>query len=232
MAEKIGIFGGSFNPVHNGHVKVALDAIKDLNLDRLLIIPAAVNPFKADAAHEAERGLFDRALLLRAAFNGVAKVTVDERELKRGGISYAIDTVGEITTENPGAEIFFLIGEDSLEGLPRWKEYERLKELCTFKVFPRTSESSTEIRARLSRGETIDDLVPSAVALFLRHGVCYAEDKKVVAAVMAGLERKEGFCPCRLPKNPEFFCPCEEFRGQLADGDYHGLCHCRLYLKP
>jgi ferredoxin-thioredoxin reductase catalytic subunit len=116
--------------------------------------------------------------------------------------------------------------------LPRWKEYERLKELCTFKVFPRTSESSTEIRARLSRGETIDDLVPSAVALFLRHGVCYAEDKKVVAAVMAGLERKEGFCPCRLPKNPEFFCPCEEFRGQLADGDYHGLCHCRLYLKP
>jgi nicotinate-nucleotide adenylyltransferase len=107
MAEKIGIFGGSFNPVHNGHVKVALDAIKDLNLDRLLIIPAAVNPFKADAAHEAERGLFDRVLLLRAAFNGVAKVTVDERELKRGGISYAIDTVGEIATENPGAEIFF-----------------------------------------------------------------------------------------------------------------------------
>ena len=55
---------------------------------------------------------------------------------------------------------------------------------------------------------------------------------KVVKVVKDGLVRKHGFCPCRLPKIPEFFCPCDEFKGQLADPAYHGLCHCRLYLKP
>ena len=57
-------------------------------------------------------------------------------------------------------------------------------------------------------------------------------DEKVVKVVKDGLVRKHGFCPCRLPKLPEFFCPCDEFKGQLADPAYHGLCHCRLYLKP
>ena len=57
-------------------------------------------------------------------------------------------------------------------------------------------------------------------------------DEKIVKVVRDGLVRKGGYCPCRLPKNPEFFCPCDEFKGQLADPAFHGLCHCRLYLKP
>ena len=228
---KIGILGGSFNPVHSGHVGFARMAIKDLSLDRLIVIPAATSPFKVDGEEEPlspER----RLMLVRAAFNGMEKVEVDDREIRRGGVSYAIDTVREIAAENEGAEIVFLIGHDSLEGLPKWKDYETLKTLCKFVSYTRTVESSTEVRRRIAAGEPIDDLVPEAVALFLKHDVRESDDAKIVAAVRAGLIRKGGYCPCRLPKLPEFFCPCDEFKGQLADESFHGLCHCRLYLKP
>ena len=227
---KIGIYGGSFNPVHNGHLGVARAALAELRLDRLVVVPAALNPFKVETPVPE---VANRLLLLRAAFNGMANVTVDDRELRRGGVSYAIDTVREIGGENPGSELFFIVGEDSVEGLPRWKDAGELWRLCTPKAFPRTRESSTEIRARLAKGEPVDDLVPPPVALFLRHGVVYNdENAAVVENVLKGLDRKGGYCPCRLPKNPEFLCPCDEFKSQLADPDYHGLCHCRLYRKP
>jgi nicotinate-nucleotide adenylyltransferase len=227
---KIGIYGGSFNPVHNGHLNVARSAIADLALDRLLVVPARVSPFKT--AQGGSCGAFDRLLLTRLAFNGMSKVEVDDREIRRGGVSYSIDTVREIAAENPGDEIFFIIGEDSLEGLPRWKDADELAKLCTFKAFPRTRESSTEVRARLETGVPIDDLVPSAVAAFIAGRVVYNEDARAVDAVLNGLRRKEGFCPCRVPKLPEFFCPCDEFRAQLDDPRFHGLCHCRIFRKP
>ena len=227
--DRIGIYGGSFDPVHNGHLRVAKNAIAQLGLDRLLVVPAAVSPFKTGSARE---GLPDRLLLVRLAFNGMEKVSVDDRVIRRGGVSYAIDTVREIAAENPGAELFFIIGEDSLEGLPRWKDWDVLKTMCSFRSFPRTSESSTEIRRRLAAGEPIDDLVPTSVARFIAGSVTYNPDCGIVASVLAGLVRKNGYCPCRLPKAKEFFCPCGEFMEQLEDPRFHGLCHCRLYLKP
>ncbi len=226
---KIGIFGGSFDPIHNGHLNLAKTALEKFALDRLIVIPAAVSPFKTDAE---PAQAYDRLLLVRAAFTGMSKVVVDNRELTRGGVSYAIDTVKELKAEHPDADLIFLIGEDSVEGLPRWKEYETLKTLCTFEALPRTPESSTEIREKLAKGESIADLVPYPVAEFIAKGVKYNPDEKMVKNVLNGLARKEGFCPCRLPKLPEFYCPCDEFKGQLADQNYHGLCHCRIYLKP
>jgi nicotinate (nicotinamide) nucleotide adenylyltransferase len=211
----IGIYGGSFNPVHYGHVNVARQAIEQLALDRLLVVPANVSPFKVDGAADAPRFPWDRLEMVRNAFSSMDKVVVDERELKRGGVSYAIDTVREIAAENPGAKLYFIIGEDSVEGLPRWKDSEELAKLVEFRAFPRTKESSTEIRRLFEEGKVV--LNP---------------EEKVVKVVKDGLVRKAGFCPCRLPKLPEFFCPCDEFKGQLADASYHGLCHCRLYLKP
>ena len=213
---KIGLYGGSFNPVHLGHVGIAKRAIADLALDKLIVIPAAVSPFKT-ATDEGVRRFWtwDRVEMVKAAFRDLEKTVVDLREIERGGVSYAIDTVRQIAAENPGAELFFVIGEDSVEGLPRWKDIEELKKLCTFKSYPRTSESSTAIRK-----------------LFEDAGVVLNPDEKVVKVVREGLIRKGGYCPCRLPKNPEFFCPCDEFKGQLADKEFHGLCHCRLYMKP
>jgi nicotinate-nucleotide adenylyltransferase len=226
---RIGIYGGSFNPVHSGHVRVARSAMAGLGLDRLFVIPAGVNPFKAG---KVDAPVFDRLLLARLAFNGMEGVSVDDRELRRGGVSYSIDTVREIAAENPGAELFFIIGEDSLAGLPRWKNADELSKLCTFKAFERTRESSTEVRARLAAGLPVDDLVPPAVAAFIAADVRYNDDGKTAQAVLSGLVRKGGYCPCRLAKTPEFFCPCDEFKEQLADPEFHGLCHCRLFLKP
>ena len=207
---RIGLYGGSFNPVHLGHIGIAKRAIADLALDKLIVIPANVSPFKTEQPMP-----WDRVELVKAAFRDLEKTVVDLREIERGGTSYAIDTVRQIAAENPGAELYFVIGEDSVEGLPRWKDIDELKKLCTFRSYPRTPESSTAIRK-----------------LFEDNKVVLNPDEKIVKVVRDGLIRKGGYCPCRLPKNPEFFCPCDEFKGQLADPGFHALCHCRLYLKP
>ena len=213
---KVGLYGGSFNPVHLGHVGIAKRAIADLALDKLIVIPAAVSPFKTATDEDVRRfWTWDRVEMVKAAFRDLEKTVVDLREIERGGVSYAIDTVRQIAAENPGAELFFVIGEDSVEGLPRWKDIDELKKLCTFKSYPRTPESSTAIRK-----------------LFEDNKVVLNSDETIVKVVRDGLIRKGGYCPCRLPKNPEFFCPCDEFKGQLADTAFHGFCHCRLYLKP
>ena len=206
---RIGLYGGSFNPVHLGHVGIAKRAIADLALDKLIVIPANVSPFKTEQPMP-----WDRVEMVKAAFRDLEKTIVDLREIERGGTSYAIDTVRQIAAENPGAELVFVIGEDSVGGLPRWKDIDELKRLCTFKSYPRTPESSTAIRK-----------------LFEDNKVVLNSDEKIVKVVRDGLIRKGGYCPCRLPKNPEFFCPCDEFKGQLADQEFHGLCHCRLYMK-
>lgn len=214
---KIGIYGGSFNPVHFGHVNIARRAIDDLGLDKLVVVPANVSPFKTAGAPASMP--WDRLGLVKAAFADVPKAVVDDREIRRGGVSYSIDTVRSIISDlswTPSSgEIYFIIGEDSVEGLPRWKDIDELRKLCTFKAYPRTQESSTEIRR-----------------LFANAGVTLNPDAKMVETVRKGIVRKNGFCPCRLPKVAEFFCPCDEFKAQLADPNYHGLCHCRLYLKP
>ena len=202
--------------MHLGHVGIAKRAIVDLALDKLIVIPAAVSPFKTATDEDVRRfWTWDRVEMVKAAFRDLEKTVVDLREVERGGVSYAIDTVRQIAAENPRAELFFVIGEDSVEGLPRWKDIEELKKLVTFKDYPRTPESSTAIRK-----------------LFEDNRVVLNQDDKVVKVVREGLVRKGGYCPCRLPKNPEFFCPCDEFKGQLADPAFHGLCHCRLYRKP
>ena len=162
---KIGLFGGTFNPVHSGHVGVARKAVSDLALDKLVVLPAATSPFKTSALPTLTDEM--RLHLVEIAFAGLEKIRVDAREREKGGVSYAMDTVREFAAENPGAEIFFIIGEDSLEGLPRWKDFGELKSLCTFKAYPRTVESSTEIRRRIHAGEDYSQLVPDRVYLAL-----------------------------------------------------------------
>ena len=211
----VGIYGGSFNPVHAGHVRLAQRAVADLALDRLVVVPANVSPFKAGEARETREFPWDRLEMVEAAFAAIPEAVVDRREIARGGVSYAIDTVREIAAENPRARLYFLVGEDSLASLARWKDWDELRRLAEFRAYPRTRESSTEIRELFARGR-----------------VALNGDAALVAAVRAGLRRKGGYCPCRLARADEYFCPCDEFKGQLADDAYHGFCHCRLYVKP
>jgi nicotinate-nucleotide adenylyltransferase len=160
--KRIGIFGGTFNPVHSGHVAVALKAAREHRLDKVLVVPAARNPFKEAGGNDALRWT-----LVKYACAEHPVLEPFGFELERGGVSYAIDTVRKVKELYPDAEIFFIVGEDSVEGLPRWNQAEELSRLVKFVAFPRTRESSTEIRGLLAERRPVAGMVPPAVADFL-----------------------------------------------------------------
>jgi len=168
---RIGVFGGSFNPIHNGHLGIALKALDEWKLDILYVVPAFVSPFKTDQrGDEGVLGYPDelRWELVQSVCAADPRLVPWDVELKRGGVSYAIDTVRAVRARHPGAEVFFVVGEDSVPGLPRWKEADELQRLCRFVSYPRTRESSTEIRRRLAADESVADLVPACVAARLQ----------------------------------------------------------------
>lgn len=168
-ANRIAIFGGSFNPVHNGHVGIVKRALARFAPCRVLVVPAATSPFKMLARDALPDAL--RLAMVRAAFDGMENVETDGREIERGGVSFAIDTVGEIAAENPGAELIFLVGEDAMEGVPMWKDAGELRRLCRFEAFARTRESSSGIRRRLAAGDAgaFDDMPPAAARLLAEY---------------------------------------------------------------
>ena len=162
---KIALFGGSFNPIHAGHVGIAEKAIAEWALDRVLFIPAKMNPFRvgeqvAGGFTDAER--WDFVVRVCAANPKFEAWDVD---LKRAeGPSYAINTVRAAMARFPGASFFWIIGEDNIAGLPKWKDWETLQTLCRFIAYPRTRESSTEIRRRLLVGESVAEFLPKSIA--------------------------------------------------------------------
>ena len=161
-AQRIGIFGGSFNPIHLGHVGVAERAAADYGLSKVLVVPAHVSPFKIVGPAPLDDDL--RWRLVQIACEGHPLLEPCDIELRRGGVSYAIDTVREIKALYPDAELFFIVGEDSVAGLPHWRSCDELAKLCRFVSFPRTPESSTEIRRRMENGESLEGLVNPRVA--------------------------------------------------------------------
>jgi len=124
---RLGLFGGSFDPIHLGHLLVAQAAREELQLSRLFFIPAAQSPFKPDRAPSPPN---ERLRLLRLALAGKEWCEVDDQEIKRGGISYTIDTVRDYSRRFPKAEIFYLIGADNVPSLPKWREAAELARLA------------------------------------------------------------------------------------------------------
>lgn len=193
-SQKIGLYGGTFDPIHHGHLILGRDAVETLGLDRLIFIPAAVSPHKLAAVPGA--GGEARRAMLAAALAGEPRFALDDRELRRTGPSYTFDTVAAIRGELPGEmEIFYLIGEDNLALLHTWHRIDELRALARFVVFrredtpapadlpaatPRTDRllidptlprlsrlvdiSATEIRKRVASGQSIRYLIPEAVA--------------------------------------------------------------------
>jgi nicotinate-nucleotide adenylyltransferase len=179
---KLGIFGGSFDPIHLGHLLVAQAAVEELGLDRLFFIPAAQSPFKPENRPTPDA---IRLQLLRLALAGKINCEVDDQEIRRGGISYTVDTLRAYAKHFPGAELFYLIGADNVPKLNEWHEPAELARLVEFVAIPRPggaatvfpppfhwrvlrgfpfAVSSSEIRARVKAGLTIEHLVPAAVA--------------------------------------------------------------------
>jgi nicotinate-nucleotide adenylyltransferase len=180
--QRLGIYGGSFDPVHLGHLLVARAALEELALDRLFFVPAAQSPFKPD--HQPAPGAV-RLRLLRLALAGQPRCEVDGQEILRGGISYTVDTLRAYAGRFPGAKLFYLIGADNAAMLGGWREPEVLAALAEFVVVPRPGGvpavfppsfrgqalkgfpfdvSSSAIRARLRAGLPVTHLVPAAVA--------------------------------------------------------------------
>ncbi len=189
--QRLGLFGGSFDPVHLGHLLVAQAAREELGLDRLYFIPAAQSPFKPD--RQPTRGA-DRLRLLRLALAGKDWCELDLQELNRGGVSYTIDTVRQYRDRFPDSELYYLIGGDHVSQLPKWRAAAELASLAQFVAIPRPGQpaihfpppfagetlngfplgvSSSQIRARILANLPIDHLVPAAVAEDIRNNRLY-----------------------------------------------------------
>lgn len=133
MAQRLGIFGGTFNPVHYGHLAAA-EVVRDrLRLDRILFIPTFIPPHKDEELPSAVQ----RLEMVRLAISGNQHFKVSDIEIKRGGRSYTIDTITELHQHYAGAEFFFITGVDSFLEIKTWKDWERLLSRCTFVVLSR-----------------------------------------------------------------------------------------------
>jgi len=190
---RIGIVGGTFDPFHHGHLEPVLAAQETMQWDRVLYIPAWRQPFKThlDAAPGAHRFAMT-ALAIREH----DLLYVSPIELDRGGISYSVDTLEELHRQYPGASFDWIIGDDNLANLDRWKDTERLFQLARFVVLTRNPTtdnraptkaniifahnatvpiSSTEIRRRVRAGESIDAFVDPLVSRYIHHYALYKE---------------------------------------------------------
>lgn len=191
---RIGIFGGSFNPIHVGHLVLAETARETLSLDRLVFIPAGQPPHKKGRDLAPGR---DRLEMARLATQHHPAFIVSDIELSRPGASYSIDTVNALRGPVPQAKFFLLVGEDMLS--VRWKDWAQLKRACTVVAakrpgakgsrqqgvtwlpMPLLEISSTDIRKRAKAGRSIRYLVPSAVERYIRdHRLYHAGTKGVM----------------------------------------------------
>jgi nicotinate-nucleotide adenylyltransferase len=200
---RIGVFGGTFDPVHLGHLRLAANCQQQAQLDEVWFVPANHQPHKPDGPAASGE---DRAAMLRLATGAAGGYVVWTGELERGGVSYTVDTLREIARLAPGAELFFLMGADSLADLPHWREARAVCELAVplvvrragrqepdFDVLgavapaervaafraaqvemPETPISSSEIRRLIAERGKWQDLVPEAVAAYIEERGLYS----------------------------------------------------------
>jgi nicotinate-nucleotide adenylyltransferase len=188
---RIGLYGGSFDPVHLGHLLVAQAAREEACLDRIIFIPAAQSPFKPGRKLTPDHL---RLAMLRHALAGRPWTDIDLQELNRGGVSYTIDTIRQYRQTNPSSQIHYLIGADHVSQLPKWREAAELAQLVHFLVIPRPGSadqsfpspfhgsflrgfplglSASEIRGRAKARLPIDLLVPPGVPEIIQNNALY-----------------------------------------------------------
>jgi nicotinate-nucleotide adenylyltransferase len=181
------MFGGAFDPPHRAHVALARAAVEQLRLDMLCILPTGNAWHKTRPLTEAQH----RLAMARLAFAQLDGAAVDDRELRRSGPTYSVDTLRELQAEHPQAQLYLLMGEDQAGGFTRWHAWEEVARLAVLAVagrgtgegvaalralpgvrvvdlqWPQMAESATDIRARLTAGQDIADLVEPAVASYI-----------------------------------------------------------------
>lgn len=186
---KIGIYGGTFDPIHHGHLILARQAREELGLEAIIFVPAAVSPFKNRPAASGEA----RLAMLKAAVAGEDGFLVDEFEMRRPPPSFTIDTVEYFREREPTSEIYYLIGQDNVGGLSGWRRFNDLQKLVRFVVLDRTGDatshshltvrrtldiSATDIRKRVASHQSIRYFVPETVAAIIERESLYQGDVK------------------------------------------------------
>jgi len=192
---RLGIFGGSFDPPHIGHLLAAVDAYESLSLDKLYFVPAAVQPLKAGMASAAAH---QRLAMVTLLVGADPRFAVDSVEIDRAGLSYTVDTLEIFAQRFPNAERFFLVGEDAMGAFGAWREPKQILKLATLAILRRrempeghgkggvsvdpeaslpagtialptrlVDVSSTEIRERIRQGKSIRGFVPESVGAFI-----------------------------------------------------------------
>ena len=159
---RLGLYGGSFDPIHIGHLLLAESALEQCRLDRVWFMPAKTSPHKrkqepTDAEHRVE--------MLKLAIGGHEAFEVSLKEIERGGISYTVDTLRELSKENPGDELFLLLGADSLADLATWKSPDEICRLATLVVAGRPGPAVSDY------GSLADVVDRQRIAHFERHRV-------------------------------------------------------------
>jgi nicotinate-nucleotide adenylyltransferase len=186
---RLGMFGGSFDPVHVGHLIVAEAAADILQLEKILFVPARVQPFKI-GQHSASAE--DRVAMLQLAIAENPRFSLDRREIERAGPSYTVDTLRELHSETPQDALFLLVGADAAWDLPRWHDAELLTryadlialsrpglEIPDFEMIseavdvPAINLSATHIRQSISKGVSLRYLLPSAVLEYIESNGLY-----------------------------------------------------------
>lgn len=137
---KLGIFGGTFDPPHIGHLIVADDAMAALGLDRILFVPAGTHPLKGDKV-AAPTHL--RLKMVRAAVGDAERFAVDDREVRRVGPSYTVDTLAELEEEHPGSELYLLVGSDIMNEIHRWHRVPEIARRARIAVMSRADAPET-----------------------------------------------------------------------------------------
>jgi nicotinate-nucleotide adenylyltransferase len=183
---RIGLFGGSFDPVHNAHVALAQTALDHLQLDEVRWIPAG-QPWQKNRQLTPAT---DREAMVALAIQREPRFTLERCELQRSGASYTLDTVRELQAAQPGAQWFLIIGQDQYAGLHTWRDWQELLGLVTLAVakrpgasapsnpdvmqvahrevaLPMMDISSTDIRRRIAEGRGFTGMVPDAVARYI-----------------------------------------------------------------
>lgn len=144
MGRRIGILGGTFNPIHNGHLKLAEAAYREYKLDHVLFMPSGISYLKSGT------GVLDSRLRCRMtelAISDIEHFVLDDREVRRPGNSYTCDTIRELTAENPDDEFFYITGADTLLSINRWKDIDVIFSGCTMLVAWRDDTCMEEMEA-------------------------------------------------------------------------------------
>lgn len=174
MNKRVGIFGGSFNPPHNGHVEICRYLLQKNDVDEIWAVPCFSHPFGKDLA-----SFEDRMNMCRFAFGEFkGKVKVLDVEERLGGVSFSVDTVKYVQSQNPDIKFSFIVGSDTLGDIDSWKGAKELKAIVPLIKVPRGINSpipdisASNVRDCIKRGKRFTDMVPMEVAVYIvTHGL-------------------------------------------------------------